>query len=75
MNELFFSVYDRDCSWRTLILTWLLSIVFLSVFWKVMPHHCAVPGCTSNGKTSPFVSFHKFPTDKDHRSSWVKNIM
>ena len=39
-----------------------------------MPHHCAVPGCTSNSKTAVGVSFHKFPADAALRRSWVRNI-
>ena len=39
-----------------------------------MPHHCAVPGCTSNSKTAVGVSFHKFPADAALRRLWVKNI-
>jgi len=39
-----------------------------------MPHHCAVPGCTSNSKTAVGVSFHKFPADAALCRSWVRNI-
>ena len=39
-----------------------------------MPHHCAVPGCTSNSKTSVGVSFHKFPADSGVRRVWIRNI-
>lgn len=39
-----------------------------------MPHHCAVPLCTSNSKTSPALSFHKFPSDLAARATWIKNI-
>ena len=39
-----------------------------------MPHHCAVPGCTSNSKTSQHVSFHQFPSDTARRRIWVRNI-
>ena len=39
-----------------------------------MPHHCAVPGCTSNSKTTVEVSFHNFPTDTDICRVWVRNI-
>ena len=39
-----------------------------------MPHHCAVPLCTSNSKTSPALSFHKFPSDHAARATWIKNI-
>ena len=39
-----------------------------------MPHHCSVPGCTSNSKSSPSLSFHIFPTDPDVRRVWIRNI-
>lgn len=39
-----------------------------------MPHHCAVPLCTSNSKTSPTLSFHHFPRDRALRAVWLKNI-
>ena len=39
-----------------------------------MPHHCSVPGCTSNSKSSPSLSFHSFPTDPDVRRVWIRNI-
>ena len=39
-----------------------------------MPHHCTVPGCTSNSKTATGVSFHKFPADSALRRVWVRNI-
>lgn len=39
-----------------------------------MPHHCAVPLCTSNSKTSPSLSFHKFPKDSEIRATWIRNI-
>ena len=39
-----------------------------------MPHHCAVPGCTSNSKMAVGVSFHKFPADAALLRLWVRNI-
>ena len=39
-----------------------------------MPHHCAVPGCTSNSKTAAGLSFHQFPADAALRRTWVRNI-
>ena len=39
-----------------------------------MPHHCAVPMWTSNSKTSPGLSFHKFPTEPVTKAIWVRNI-
>ena len=39
-----------------------------------MPHHCAVPGCTSNSKSSPGLAFHCFPSDADLRKLWLTRI-
>ena len=39
-----------------------------------MPHHCAVPGCTSNSKSSPGLAFHCFPSDTDLRKLWLARI-
>ena len=39
-----------------------------------MPHHCAVPGCASNSSTSPSLSFHQFPDDKQLRKVWLVRI-
>ena len=39
-----------------------------------MPHHCAVPMCTSNSKTSPGLSFHGFPRDPVLKATWLRNI-
>ena len=42
-----------------------------------MPHHCCVPGCTSNSrdKTVEAISFHSFPKDRAlrPRSHYVRN--
>ena len=41
-----------------------------------MPHHYAVPGCTSNSKMAVGVSFHKFPDDiarDEHKGVWAIN--
>ena len=51
-----------------------LAIVGSLVFSSRMPHHCAVPLCSSNSKTSPGLSFHKFPSDPATRAIWVSNI-
>ena len=47
-----------------------------SVFEVVvnMPHHYAVPGCTSNSKTAVGVSFYKFLADAALRRLWMRNI-
>ena len=39
-----------------------------------MPHHFAVPMCTSNSKTSPGLSFHGFPRDPVLKATWLRNI-
>ena len=39
-----------------------------------MPHHYAVPMCTSNSKTSPGLSFHGFPRDPVLKATWLRNI-
>ena len=39
-----------------------------------MPHHCSVPGCTSNSKSSPSLSFRSFPSDPDLRRVRIRNI-
>ena len=39
-----------------------------------MPHHCAVPMCTSNSKTSPGLSFHGFPRDPVLKATWLRSI-
>ena len=51
-----------------------LVIVGSLVFSSRMPHHCAVPLCSSNSKTSPGLSFHMFPSDPATRAIWVRNI-
>ena len=51
-----------------------LAIVGSLVFSSRMPHHSAVPLCSSNSKTSPGLSFHKFPSDPATRAIWVRNI-
>ena len=41
-----------------------------------MPHHCCVPGCTSNSrdKTAEAVSFHSFPKDAVLAREWIAKI-
>ena len=41
----------------------------------VMPHHCCVPSCYSNSRTTKGdVSFHSFPSDGGLRRQWLANI-
>ena len=41
-----------------------------------MPHHCCVPGCTSNSreKTVEAISFHSFPKDRALAREWIAKI-
>ena len=39
-----------------------------------MPHHCCVPGCTSNSALSPQLAFHSFPSNPEERKLWVSKI-
>ena len=41
-----------------------------------MPHHCCVPGCTSNSreKTVEAISFHSFPKDSALAREWIAKI-
>ncbi|KAK0148992.1 DNA transposase THAP9 [Merluccius polli] len=36
------------------------------------PSYCSVPGCSSNRKNMPYLSFHDFPADLELRTSWVR---
>ncbi|XP_062381148.1 uncharacterized protein LOC134069258 isoform X2 [Sardina pilchardus] len=36
------------------------------------PSYCSVPGCSSNRKNMPYLSFHDFPADLELRASWVR---
>ena len=42
----------------------------------IMPHHCCVPGCTSNSrdKTLEAISFHTFPKDRALAREWIAKI-
>ena len=40
----------------------------------IMPHHCAVPGCTANSSTSPQLSFHSFPSAVELKKQWLAKI-
>ena len=65
------------CLQTVVIGDWLSLCCFRATGGRIiMPHHCCVPGCTSNScdKTVEAISFHSFPKDRALVREWIAKI-